>query len=174
MKVRATWILALVCNAADAQVYRCPADDAHLGLTNAEMRVGARGAAHRLHGDVDQIANGTNIHFEFPDEAPRWLVCQYGGRRIEGTAISGPDAIGSREAWIRLDPMVTTCHLAIRAAKSGAKNQDAWSATASCKRKEPPPPDLVGMPHTRLRHASRSAVSPPVPLAGNISLPKRV
>jgi hypothetical protein len=150
MKGGAIWILALVCTAADAQVYRCPAEDAHIGLTNAEMHVGAHGAAHRLHGDVDQIKNGTNIHFEFPDEAARWLVCQYGGRRIEGTAISGPGAIGSREAWIQLDPMITTCDLAIRATNPRVKNQGVWSATATCKRKEPPPPDLVdvGVPIT--------------------------
>jgi hypothetical protein len=150
MKEHAAWILALICAAADAQVYNCPAEDAHIGLTNAEMRVGAHGVAYRLHGDVDQIRDGTNIHFEFPDEAPRWLVCQYGGGRIEGTAISGPGAVGSREAWIQVDPMVTTCNLAIRASKPQVKNQGTWSATATCKRKEPPPPDLVyvGVPIT--------------------------
>jgi hypothetical protein len=143
MKRRAVWLLALVCSAADAQVYRCPAVDGHIGLTNAEMRVGAHGAVHRLHGDVDQIGNGTNIHFELPHEVPRWLVCQYGGRRVEGTAISGPGAIGSRETWIRLDPMVTSCDLTIRATTPQVKSQGAWSATASCKSKKPPPPDLV-------------------------------
>lgn len=143
MKRRTVWLLALVCGAADAQVYSCPAEDARIGLTNAEMRVGAHGAAHRLHGDVDQIGDGTNIHFELPDEVPRWLVCQYGGRRVEGTAISGPAAIGSRETWIPVAPMVTSCDLTIRATKPQAKHQGAWAATASCKSKEPPPPDLV-------------------------------
>jgi hypothetical protein len=48
-------MLMLVCGAADAQVYRCSTDDAGAGLTSAEMRFGARGDDHPLHGDVVQV-----------------------------------------------------------------------------------------------------------------------
>jgi hypothetical protein len=135
-------MLMFVCGAADAQVYRCSADDAGVSLISAEIRFGARGDAHQLHGDVDQVNGGTNIHFDLPDEAPRWLVCQYGGRRVEGTDLSGPGAVGSRELWIQLDPMVTACDLAIREARP-LGHKRTWSAMATCRRKEPPPPDLV-------------------------------
>jgi hypothetical protein len=143
MKRRAIWMLALVCSAADAQIYRCSADDAGAGLSSAELRFGLRGNALQLHGDVDQIKGGTNIHFDLPDEAPRWLVCQYGGQRVEGTATSGPAVIGGREKWIQLDSMVTACDLAIREARTPDESKRTWTAAATCKRKEPPPPDLV-------------------------------
>jgi hypothetical protein len=121
--------LVLVCATANAQVYKCPAKDAGSALTNAEIRIGPRNGAHALHGDVDQVNGGANIHFGLPDEVPGWLVCQYGGRRPE--------------AWIQLAPMTTACDLVIRGMGRQDTDQQALLAVATCKKKEPPPPDLV-------------------------------
>lgn len=143
MKKVVLGMMVLTCVAANAQVYKCPAEDAGINLTNAELRIGERGTSSSMHGDVDQVANGTNIRFELTGEATRWLVCQYGGRHVEGTAISSPAVIGGRETWIQLDPMITACDLAIRRKHGSAGSTSVWSAAATCKRKEPPPPDLV-------------------------------
>lgn len=136
-------MMSLVCATADAQVYRCPAEDAGVGLTNAEIRIGSRNDAYALHGDVDQVRGGTKIHFNLPEEAPRWLVCQYGGRRIDGTVISAPVVISGREAWIQLDLLNTECDLMIRETKLRGRDTTGWSASVICKKQEPPPPDLV-------------------------------
>jgi hypothetical protein len=135
--------LALTCAAANAQVYKCPAEVKGTYLTSAKMLLGARDDAHALHGDVEQIAGGTNVRYNFAGESPRWLVCQYGGRRIEGTAISAPEVIGGRESWVPLDPMIDTCDLAIRKIKSKKTSESTWTAAATCNRKQPPPPDMV-------------------------------
>jgi hypothetical protein len=143
MKATFFAILMLACAASNAQSYKCPAKNAGAGLTSAEIRAGSRSDAHVLHGDVDHVADGTKIHFGLPDEVPRWLVCQYGGHRVDGSPISGPAAIGAHEAWIQLDPMAYACDLVIRGRRSHQPAAVAWSAEASCEKKKPPPPDLV-------------------------------
>jgi len=143
MKTLALMALLLACTRAEAHTYRCPAKDAGAGLTNAEIRIGERDHAHAVHGDVDQVEGGTNIHVDRASDDPAWLVCQYGGRRVEGTVISRPEAIGAREAWIQLAPTTAACDLAIRRARSQSKERQAWSATATCKSRQPPPPDLM-------------------------------
>jgi hypothetical protein len=143
MKTPMLLILSLPCLVANAQSYRCPADFEGAHLSNAKIQIGVRQTAHALHGDVEQRQDGTNIDYTLPDDVPRWLVCQYGGRRIGGTAISGPDVIGGREAWIQLNPLIHTCKLAIRASEKLVSGASNWTAEASCKRNEPPPPDMV-------------------------------
>lgn len=130
--------LALASAATNAQTYTCPAEAKGASLTNARMFIGSRKDAHALHGDVEHIEGGTNIRYHLPDEVPRWFVCQYGGKRIDGTAVSGPETIGARESWVRLDPMIDVCDLAVRKGRGSA-----WTAAAACKRKQPPPPDMM-------------------------------
>lgn len=136
-------MLTLVSTAVEAQTYKCPSDNAGAALSSADIRVGAKDDARQLHGDVDQFGESTTIRVNFSGEAPRWLVCQYGGQRVEGTAISGPRAIGAYEIWVQLDPLISACELSIRRTTSQRKNQRSWAATATCKRMEPPPSDLV-------------------------------
>ena len=50
------------------------------------------------------VSCGTDTHYSFPDDVPRWLVCQYGGERIPGSAISGARVVGGRDWWIPLEP----------------------------------------------------------------------
>jgi hypothetical protein len=135
--------LGLSCAAANAQIQNCPADAGGALLSNARMFIGPRNDAHALHGDVEQVEDGTNIHYNFTGESPRWLVCQYGGKRIEGTAISAPEVIGGRESWIQLGPMVDTCDLAIRKAMAQTKTERTWTAVATCRKRQPPPPDMA-------------------------------
>lgn len=136
-------VLVLPCIAVNAQVYKCPAEAAGARLANAKMHIGERNGSSKLHGDVDQVAGEANIHFSFPEDTPRWLVCQYGGKRIAGTAISGADVIGGRESWIRLDPLIATCDLAIRESKPRGGNESTWTAVATCKGLDLPPPVML-------------------------------
>lgn len=139
MKALLFAVLSLPCIVANAQSYKCPAEAEGARLSSAKVQIGTRQAGSTLHGDVEQLKDGANIDYTFPDGVALWLVCQYGGKRINGTAISGPDVIGGREVWIRMDPLINTCRLTIRMA--GRENN--WTAETSCKRNEPPPPDLA-------------------------------
>jgi hypothetical protein len=151
----------LSCSVASAQVYKCPAsypttegylagthpenkEQARTGvnrLTNAMMFFGELHGKGAMHGDIEEIKGGADIHFGFPDGTPRWLVCQYGGsKRVSGTATSGPQSVGGREWWMQLDPLVDVCDLKIREIKSRDRGESTWTATAICQGTVPPPP----------------------------------
>ena len=143
MKTLLLAVLSLPYIVANAQSYKCPAEADGTHLSSAKIQIGKRHAGYALHGDVEQLRGGANINYTFPGGAPRWLVCQYGGKRIDGTAISGPQVIGARETWIQLDPLIDTCKLALRAPGPQAPSGRSWTAEASCKKREPPPPDMA-------------------------------
>jgi hypothetical protein len=96
-----------------------------------------------MHGDIEEVKGGTNTHYSFPEGTHRWLVCQYGGKRINGTAISDAQVIGGRDWWIPLDPLVDVCDLKIRETKTSSTGDSAWTATATCKGKVLPPPVML-------------------------------
>jgi len=137
----------LSCAVANAQVYKCPGfyptKNGNASLTNALMYFGELHGNGALHGDIEEVKGGTDIHYGFPDGMPRWLVCQYGGKRINGTAISIAQVIGGRDWWMQLDPLVDVCDLKIREAKAGNRGDVTWTATATCKGKVLPPPVML-------------------------------
>jgi hypothetical protein len=142
----------LFCTAANAQIYKCP-DTYPVGskgarLSSARMHFGERQGGGALHGDIAELKDGTDIHYDFPDEMsrrgmPRWLVCQYGGKRIDGTAISTAQVIGGQDWWVQLDPLVDVCDLKIRESRQGGASAGIRWAAAACRRKEPPPPVMM-------------------------------
>ena len=136
-------ILALACTTANAQSYNCPNEAGGAHLTNAKILIGAPGSPHALHGDVEQVQDGTNIRYHLPDETPRWLVCQYGGKRVEGTAIAGAEVTGGRDVRIPLDPLVSACDLAIRKVGAQGIGESSRAAGLTCERRAPPPPDMM-------------------------------
>ena len=136
-------ILTLASAIANAQSYTCPNEAGGAHLTNAKVLIGAPGSPHALHGDVEQVQGGTNIRYHLPDETPRWLVCQYGGKRVEGTAIAGAEASGGHDVRIPLDPMVSACDLAIRKVARQGRRGSRHAAGLSCERRAPPPPDMM-------------------------------
>lgn len=138
-------IFGVACTVANAQTLRCPAKADGAPLMNAKIMVGASDAAQSVHGDVEQRPGGTTIHYHSSDETPRWLVCQFGGARVEGSAISGADVIGGRESRIALDPLASDCELVIRHAGPQGGNDARWTAALACKRREPPPPDMLSL-----------------------------
>ncbi|TFW35989.1 STY0301 family protein [Massilia horti] len=140
--------LMLSCATAVAQVYKCP--DYYpskaipaVHLSNATMYLGELHGNGVMHGDIEQIKGGTDIHYNFPEEAPRWLVCQYGGKRVNGTAISGAQVIGGRNWWMRLDRFIDVCDLEIREKKANNRGASGWTAIATCKGKALPPPVML-------------------------------
>jgi hypothetical protein len=152
-------VLVLSCASANAQVYKCPdfypIKDAPLAgtsrvpqgggitldlpVTNAVMYRGDKHGNGALHGDDEPVKGGTDAHYGFPDNEPRWLVCQYGGRkRISGSVIAGHEwgaqVVGHvSEWWVPLDQKVDACDLKIREVKSGDRGNSTWAATAVCK-----------------------------------------
>jgi hypothetical protein len=136
-----------LCVPVCAQVYRCPetypADKEGHGLVNAEMRIGERNGRTSLHGDIADAKDGTDTHYNFPDETPRWMVCQYGGKRIDATAISPAQVVDGQEWWMRLNPSVDMCDLQIRAHKGRDRGRAMWTAVAHCTEKKPPPPVML-------------------------------
>jgi hypothetical protein len=141
--------IMLSCATALGQVYKCPdryptKDAPALRLTNAMIYLGALHGNGAMHGDIEQVEGGTDIHYSFPDETPRWLVCQYGGKRVNGTVISGAQVVGGRDWWMQLDPLIDVCDLKIREPKvSNSGDSSTWTATANCKGKVLPPPVML-------------------------------
>lgn len=138
----------LISAVAEAQIfYKCPEvypekKSQSARLTNATMYFGELHGNGAMHGDVAQVKGGTDIRFGFPDDMPKWLVCQYGGKRISGTSISGAQVIGGRELWIQLDRFIDVCDLKIRETPAAVSTDITWTATATCKSPPPPPPDM--------------------------------
>jgi hypothetical protein len=126
-----------------AKIYKCPEvhPEKNSGprLTNATMYLGELHGQGVLHGDVAQVKDGSDIHYDFPEGVPRWLVCSYGGQRIAGTAIDPPRVVGATDWWMPVDSLVDDCNLKIRE----AKGEDTWAAAATCKTREPPYPYMV-------------------------------
>lgn len=141
----AVWLS--LCGPVCAQVYRCPetypADKEARRLVNAEMRIGERNGRMALHGDIAGAKDGTDTRYNFPEETPRWMVCQYGGKRINATAISPAQVVDGREWWMRLNPLVDMCDLKIRARKARGRGGAMWTAVASCTEKKPPSPVML-------------------------------
>jgi hypothetical protein len=140
-------VCLLLCAPVRAQVYQCPetspSDKEGPTLVSAEMHVGERHAQAALHGDIAEVKDGTDTHYNFPDATPRWMVCQYGGKRISATLISPARVVGGREWWMQLDPLVDVCDLKIREIKGRGRGNAMWTAIAICKGKEPPPPVML-------------------------------
>lgn len=141
---------ALIVSTATAfgQGYKCPESYPAKGapairLTNAMMYVGELHGNGAMHGDIEQVKGGTDTHYSFPDETPRWLVCQYGGKRVNGTVISGAQVVGGRDWWMQLDPLIDVCDLKIRETKVSNRGDSTWTATANCKGKVLPPPVML-------------------------------
>jgi hypothetical protein len=139
--------LLVSCACASAQTYRCPtrypSDGTPAGaLSNAAIYLGEKHGNSALHGDVEEVRGGTDTHYSFPEDAPKWLVCQYGGKRIAGSAISGARVVDGRDWWIPLDPSIEACDLRIREAALD-RGVSLWSAIAMCKCKELPPPVML-------------------------------
>lgn len=143
MKLLLLAALALPWADAPAQSYTCPAEDAGTPLSNAQVWIGQPDTPYALHGDVHQVKEGTDIRYGFPDGVPRWLVCQYGGKRVDGTAISGAEMTGARQIRIPMDPLVDTCDVTLRTKAIKGKNNRAWTALAICKQNKPPPADMM-------------------------------
>jgi len=143
MRVLLFVALALYCADAHTQSYKCPAENAGIRLTNAQVRIGPQDTAHALHGDVNQVREGTDVRYNLPDGVPRWLVCEYGGKRVEGSAISAPQTIAARETRIPLDALVNACDLVIRKHVIRGKEDTVWTAAATCEQRKPPPPDMM-------------------------------
>lgn len=132
---------------ADAQVCRCPPRYPEAGasailLSNAAIYLGEMHGQNFVHGDIEEVHGGTDTHYSLPEGVPHWLVCQYGGRRIVGTAIRSTHVDGSRDWWIALDLLVDACDLKIRQTESNG-HDGASTATAICRHKEPPPPVML-------------------------------
>ena len=139
--------LVVSCTGANAQTYRCPTRYPSNGmpavaLSNATMYLGERHGNSVLHGDIEAVKDGTDTHYSFPDDVPKWLVCQYGGERIAGSAISGARVVGGRDWWIPLDTSIDICDLSIREAALD-RGVSLWSAIAVCKSKTLPPPVML-------------------------------
>jgi hypothetical protein len=136
-----------LCAPVWAQVYRCPetypADTEGHRLANADMRIGERHRQTPLHGDIADVKDGSDIHYNFPDETPRWLVCQYGGKRIGATAISPAQVVNGREWSIQLSPLADMCDLNIREHKGRGGQSSTWTAVATCTGKPLPPPVML-------------------------------
>lgn len=130
-------LLALTSGCAAGHTRHCPALAFGATLTSAKVHQGERDAGTALHGDVDQRPDRVRIQYAFPEDARRWLVCQYGGRPVAATPISGPDAIGARERWIELDARIDFCELVVQ------RRTGRQSAQVTCKRRQPPPPDML-------------------------------
>lgn len=139
--------LAVSCAGATAQTYRCPPRYPPNGtpaavLSNAAMYLGEMHGNGALHGDIEEVKDGTDTHYSLPDDVPKWLVCQYGGERIAGTAISGARVIGGRDWWIPLDPRIEVCDLKLRETAVD-RGISVWEAIAICKRKALPSPAML-------------------------------
>jgi len=136
-----------LCGPVCAHVYQCPetypADNEGYRLVNAEMRIGERNGQMSLHGDIADVKDGTDTRYNFPDETPRWMVCQYGGKRISGTEISPAQVVNGREWWMRLNPLVDTCDLNVREHKRHGGGDSMWTAVATCTEKQLPPPVML-------------------------------
>lgn len=134
--------LSLSCTAAHAQVYHCPdtypAKKGGAHLMSAEIRVGQRNG-NALHGDIVETKDGTSVRYNLPEAMPRWMVCQYGGKRIGGTSITPGRIVDAQEWWIQLDPLSDVCDMDVN--KDGIGN--GWTATAHCKGKELPTPVML-------------------------------
>lgn len=147
MKSLLTAALVLACAGVNAQTYRCPntyptKGMPHIPLSNAAIYLGERYGKSAVHGDIEVLKDGTDIHYSLPDDIPRWLVCQYGGKRIDGTDIRAAQVVGSRDWWIPLDPSIEVCDLKIRLAKLD-KDIGPRTATTICKGKALPPPVML-------------------------------
>jgi hypothetical protein len=144
---RLHFVWLLFCAPTHAQVYKCPdtypADKERLGLVSAEMRIGAPNSQTALHGDIADVKDGTNTHYNFPDETPRWMVCQYGGKRIGATVIAPAQVVGGREWPMPLNPLVDMCDLKIREIKGRGWGNAMWRAVATCTEKKPPSPVML-------------------------------
>ena len=139
--------LMVSCAGAAAQTYRCPHryptnGTPAIALSNAAMYLGEKHGEGALHGDIEEVKDGTETHYSFPDDVPKWLVCQYGGERISGSTIGAARVLGGRDWWIPLDPLIEACDLKIR---EGARDRGAglWSAIAICKSRTLPPPVML-------------------------------
>lgn len=135
------------CASAIAQTYRCPTRYPSNGtpvisLSNAAMYLGEMHGKSALHGDIEETKDGTDTHYSFPDDVPKWLVCQYGGERISGSAINAARVVGGRDWWIPLDPLIEACDLKIREGAPG-RGAGPWSAIAICKSKTLPAPVML-------------------------------
>jgi len=147
MKTLLCAALALTSVCTSAQTYRCPTRypsnrTPAIALSSAAMYLGEKHGNSALHGDIEEVRNGTDTHYSFPDDVPKWLVCQYGGRRVAGSAIGGARVIGGQDWWMPLDPLVDACDLKIREAALD-QGVSLWSATAICKSKTLPPPVML-------------------------------
>ena len=144
-------LLAVVCLSwcaqVCAQVYRCPetypGDREGRRLVNAEMRIGERNGQTALHGDIADVSDGSHTHYNFPDEVPRWMICQYGGKRIGATAISPAQVVNGREWPIRLNSLVDMCDLDLREHKGHGGPGSMWTAVANCTQRQIPPPVML-------------------------------
>lgn len=140
-------VLVVSCAGATAQTYRCPTRYPSDGtpaitLSNAAMYLGEKHGDSALHGDIEEVKDGTDTHYSFPDDVPKWLVCQYGNERIPGSAISGARVVGGHDWWIPLDPLIEACDLKIRE-RALDRGVIPWSAIAICKGKMLPPPVML-------------------------------
>ena len=146
MKTLLIATLLVSCAGATAQTYRCPArypdGTPAVTLSNAAMYLGEKHGSSALHGDIEEVKDGTDTHYSFPDDVPKWLVCQYGGQRIAGSAIGGARVVGSRDWWIPLDPLIDVCDLRIREAPLD-RGVSLWSAIAVCTSATLPPPVML-------------------------------
>jgi uncharacterized protein YceK len=138
MRALAFVAIAIMSGCAAGQTRHCPELAFGSTLASAKMHLGARNAGIALHGDVDLRSDGVRIRYSFPEAVPRWLVCQYGGKPVEATPVSGPDAAGARELWIELDVAIDFCDLVVKRT-AGRK-----TAQVACQRRQPPPPDMLG------------------------------
>jgi hypothetical protein len=139
--------LTLACAYAPAQTYHCPTHYPFNGtpvaaLSNAAIYLGEKHGDSVLHGDIEEVEGGTDTHYSLPDDIPKWLVCQYGGERISGSAINGARVVGGRDWWLPLDPQVDACDLKLRETAPD-RGGSIWSAKAICKSKALPAPVML-------------------------------
>lgn len=147
MKALVLAALVASCTGAIAQTYRCPArypanGTPAVALSNAAMYLGEKHGNSVLHGDIEEVRSGTDTHYSFPDDVPKWLVCQYGGQRIAGSALSSARVVDGHDWWIPLDPLIDVCDLRIREAALD-RSVKLWSAIAVCKSRTLPSPVML-------------------------------
>ena len=157
--MKRTLIAALILSGAavNAEVYRCPptypGKDAPVApLTNAYMMWGKRPASGPPvpsgldHPDEQEAAEGTDLHYELPENEEGWLICEYGSRkRIKGRFHGGHEygqhmePLGEQPWFVKLSPKATDCTVHIREVKTRDPSKSTWTITAVCGaiRKQP-------------------------------------
>jgi hypothetical protein len=155
MKRTSIVALALSCAAAHADVYRCPQtypgkDASAIPLTGAYMMFGERpssGPPFPSGWDTpdDRAAEeGTDQHYELPENEEGWLICEYGSRkRIKGRSHDGHEwgqymqGHGEQPWFVKLAPRDRSCTVHIREIKTSDPSKSTWTVNAVCKRPEP-------------------------------------